>query len=93
MLDHVFADAIGALRTALEEAMLERKAIEERFTTDALMQFSCPRITAISTNRTQAYQIVPMPFTDQRRQRCIGEIWNNAENIYYLILDLIQNQS
>ena len=33
MLDHVFADAIGALRTALEQAMLERKAIEERFTT------------------------------------------------------------
>lgn len=37
MLDHVFADAIGALRTALEQAMLERKAIEERFTTDALL--------------------------------------------------------
>ncbi len=37
MLDHVFADAIGALRTALELAMLERQAIEERFTTDALL--------------------------------------------------------
>ncbi len=37
MLDHVFGDAIGALRTALEQAMLERKAIEERFTTDALL--------------------------------------------------------
>ncbi len=37
MLDHVFADAIGALRAALELAMLERQAIEERFTTDALL--------------------------------------------------------
>ena len=37
MLDHVFADAIGALRTALEHAMLERQAVEERFTTDALL--------------------------------------------------------
>lgn len=37
MLDHVFADAIGALRSALEMAMLERQAVEERFTTDALL--------------------------------------------------------
>lgn len=37
MLDHVFADAIGALRAAMEMAMLERQAIEERFTTDALL--------------------------------------------------------
>ena len=37
MLDHVFADAIGALRSALELAMLERQAVEERFTTDALL--------------------------------------------------------
>jgi len=37
VLDHVFADAIGALRSALELAMLERQAVEERFTTDALL--------------------------------------------------------
>lgn len=37
MLDHVFADAIGAIRSALEEALLERQAVEERFTTDALL--------------------------------------------------------
>lgn len=37
MLDHVFADAIGAVRAALELAMLERQAVEERFTTDALL--------------------------------------------------------
>ena len=37
MLDHVFADAIGAIRTAIELAMLERQAVEERFTTDALL--------------------------------------------------------
>lgn len=37
MLDHVFADAIGAVRSAIELAMLERQAVEERFTTDALL--------------------------------------------------------
>lgn len=37
VLDHVFADTIGALRTALESALLERRAIEERFTTDMLL--------------------------------------------------------
>lgn len=37
MLDHVFTDAIGALRDALEEAMLERQALEERFQTDVLL--------------------------------------------------------
>lgn len=37
MLDHVFADAIGALRASLELAMLERQVVEERFTTDALL--------------------------------------------------------
>ena len=37
MLDHVFGDAIGALRSALEMAMLERQAVEERFTTDVLL--------------------------------------------------------
>lgn len=37
MLDHVFADAIGALRAALDLAMLERQAVEERFTTDVLL--------------------------------------------------------
>ncbi len=37
MLDHVFGDAIGALRSTLELAMLERQAVEERFTTDALL--------------------------------------------------------
>ena len=29
MLDHVFTDAIGALRDALESARLERQAFEE----------------------------------------------------------------
>ncbi len=37
MLDHVFTDAIGALREALERALLERKAIEERFHSDVLL--------------------------------------------------------
>ncbi len=37
MLDHVFTDAIGALRDALETAMLERQALEERFQTDVLL--------------------------------------------------------
>ena len=37
MLDHVFTDAIGALRDALENALLERQAVEERFNTDVLL--------------------------------------------------------
>ena len=37
MLDHVFTDAIGALRDALEQAMLERQAFEERFQVDVLL--------------------------------------------------------
>lgn len=37
MLDHVFTDAIGALRDALDGAMLERQALEERFQTDVLL--------------------------------------------------------
>lgn len=37
MLDHVFTDAIGALRDALERALLERQAMEERFQADVLL--------------------------------------------------------
>jgi hypothetical protein len=37
MLDHVFTDAIGALRDAVETAMLERQAFEERFQADVLL--------------------------------------------------------
>lgn len=37
MLDHVFTDAIGALRDTLEGAMLERQAFEERFHVDMLL--------------------------------------------------------
>jgi hypothetical protein len=37
MLDHVFTDAIGAIRDALTEARLERQAFEERFTSDVLL--------------------------------------------------------
>jgi hypothetical protein len=37
VLDHVFTDAIGALRDALESAFLERQALEERFQTDVLL--------------------------------------------------------
>lgn len=37
MLDHVFTDAIGALRDALESALLERQAFEERFSADVLL--------------------------------------------------------
>ena len=37
MLDHVFTDAIGALREVLEAALLERQAFEERFQVDVLL--------------------------------------------------------
>ena len=35
--DHVFTDAIGALRDAFENALLERQAFEERFQADVLL--------------------------------------------------------
>jgi len=37
MLDHVFTDAIGALRDAFELALLERQAFDEHFQVDVLM--------------------------------------------------------
>lgn len=37
MLDHVFTDAIGALRDAMESAFLERQAFEERLQADVLL--------------------------------------------------------
>lgn len=37
MLDHVFTDAIGALRDAFEIARLERQAFEEHFQVDVLL--------------------------------------------------------
>lgn len=37
VLDHVFTDAIGSLRDALEGALLERQAFEERFNIDMLL--------------------------------------------------------
>jgi hypothetical protein len=37
VLDHVFTDAIGALRDAFENALLERQAFEERFQVDVLL--------------------------------------------------------
>src|SRR4029077_5336796 len=37
MLDHVFTDAISALRDAFEAAFLERQAVEEHFQVDVLL--------------------------------------------------------
>jgi hypothetical protein len=37
VLDHVFTDAIGALRDAFESALLERQAFEEGFKADVLL--------------------------------------------------------
>jgi len=37
VLDHVFTDAIGALRESFEDALLERQAFEERFQSDVLL--------------------------------------------------------
>ena len=37
MLDHIFLDAIGAVRRSLEDALLERHAFEERFQIDVLL--------------------------------------------------------
>ncbi len=37
MLDHVFSDAIGALRDAFTNAFLERQAFDEHFQSDMLL--------------------------------------------------------
>lgn len=37
MLDHVFTDAIGALRDSFENALLERQSLEEHFRVDVLL--------------------------------------------------------
>jgi hypothetical protein len=37
VLDHVFTDAIGALRDAFEDAFLERQAFDEHFQVDVLL--------------------------------------------------------
>jgi hypothetical protein len=37
MLDHVFTDAIGALRDAFEASLLERQAFDEHFQVDVLL--------------------------------------------------------
>jgi len=37
MLDHIFTDAIGALRESFEAAFLERQAFEEHFQADVLL--------------------------------------------------------
>ncbi len=37
VLDHIFTDAIGALRESLEHVLLERQAVEEHFTLDLLL--------------------------------------------------------
>lgn len=37
MIDHVIVDVIGAVRGALEDALLERQAIEERFQVDVFL--------------------------------------------------------
>ena len=37
VLDHVFTDAIGALREAFEAAFLERQPFEEHFQSDVLL--------------------------------------------------------
>ncbi|HEV7888946.1 MAG TPA: hypothetical protein VGO92_15415 [Acidimicrobiales bacterium] len=37
MLDHVFVQAIGALRSALDDALLERHALDERFELELML--------------------------------------------------------
>src|SRR5580658_1377135 len=37
MIDHILLDVIGTLRDALEEALLEQQAVEERFQVDVFL--------------------------------------------------------
>ena len=67
MLDHVFLDAIGALRDTFESALLERQASEERFHADVLLgdltwetSYSLPIIT-LPRNQNTPYTPVKIP--------------------------------
>ena len=54
MLDHVFTDAIGALRDALERALLERQAFEERFQADVLLGSINQAVRVVAVHRLGA---------------------------------------
>ena len=61
MLDHVFTDAIGALRDILEQALLERQAFEERFQVDVLLGPRADWFTADARRRftDQTWTVTP----------------------------------
>lgn len=88
MLDHVFTDAIGSLRDAVEGAFLERQAFEERFQSDVLLgdltwetSYSLPGEGA--PPRTRADLTLDWPTWSQTAYRSwyIGEPFNEPPRI------------
>jgi hypothetical protein len=85
MLDHVFTDAIGALRDTFEKALLERQAFEERFQVDVLLGEGLPP-------RVQADITFDWPTWAQTAYRSwyIGEPTDEAPRIEIEIVMRIQ---
>ena len=88
MLDHVFTDAIGALRDTMENALLERQAFEERFQVDVLLgdvtwETSYGLPGEGSPPRVRADLTIDWPTWSQTAYRnwYIGEPFNEAPEI------------
>lgn len=71
MLDHVFTDAIGALRDAFEDALLERQAFEERFQTDFLLG-------DVSWETSYGLPGEGLPPRAQADVRCVWPTWSQT---------------
>ena len=71
MLDHVFTDAIGALRDAFEDARLERQAFEERFQVDMLLG-------DVTWETTYGLPGEGLPPRVQADVRCIWPTWSQT---------------
>jgi hypothetical protein len=97
VLDHVFTDAIGALRDALESALLERQAFEERFSADVLLgdltwatSYSLPGEGL--PPRVQADLTLSWPTWAQTAWRTwyVGEMYNNPPRIEIEVVVRVQ---
>jgi hypothetical protein len=97
VLDHVFLDAIGALRNAFEGALLERQAVEERFQADILLgdvtwetSYSLPGEGR--PPRVKAEVTLDWPTWSQTAYRswCIGEATDEHPEIDVAILLRVQ---
>ena len=97
MLDHLFTDAIGALRDVLEQAWLEQQAVEERFQSDVLLgdltwQTSYGIPGEGSPPRVQADITLEWPTWAQTAYRtwCLGESFTEPPRIQIEVVLRIQ---